>query len=72
MCERHGTRYSHMRKIVNEGLSCICPMCIFYQLSRVPKVRLEFGSSRKCRDIGRVVLTSSAKMSSGSGLQRTG
>ncbi|CAF2045454.1 unnamed protein product [Brassica rapa] len=21
MCERHGTRYSHMRKIVNEGLS---------------------------------------------------
>nr|VDC60466.1 unnamed protein product [Brassica rapa] len=24
MCERHRTRYSHMRKIVNEGLSCIC------------------------------------------------
>ncbi|CAG7862232.1 unnamed protein product [Brassica rapa] len=43
-----------------------------YLLSRVPNVRLEFGSSRKCRDIGRVVLKSSAKMASGSGLQRTG
>ncbi|CAN7002122.1 unnamed protein product [Brassica oleracea var. botrytis] len=46
MCERHRTRYSHMRKIVNEGLSCIC---------RVPNVRLEFRSSRMCRDIGKVV-----------------
>ncbi|CAN6855682.1 unnamed protein product [Brassica oleracea] len=70
MCERHRTRYSHMRKIVNEGLSF--PMCICYQLSRVPIVRLEFRSSRMCRDIGKVVLTSSAKMASGSGLQRTG
>ncbi|KAL0655561.1 hypothetical protein Bca4012_076145 [Brassica carinata] len=64
MCERHRTRYSHMRKIVNEGLSSICS-------AECQTCDWSSGHPRKCRDIGRVVLTSSAKMASGSGLQRT-
>ncbi|WZZ35537.1 hypothetical protein YC2023_018938 [Brassica napus] len=41
MCERHRTRYSHMRKIVNEGLSCICPYV--YLLSAQQSANREIG-----------------------------
>ncbi|KAG2283032.1 hypothetical protein Bca52824_054252 [Brassica carinata] len=53
MCERHRTRYSHMRKIVNEGLSCICRLvCSLFGCWDIPYVYLLSAQQSANREIG--------------------